>query len=541
MEQTSDLPTTELLPLLREARALLDVYQRGQADEVLTRALGLVAAKGLLQQSAPELQALHELACETAFLRNDYARALQHGEEALAIALRLGDKLREALALSWTGAALTQMSHYAEALDRLHAAIELLRTLGQEPLACRALNYLAIVHEELGDVPKALATYERSAEMARLANDQDMLGRALSNLGEAYVTLKRPQEAHEILLRALEVVEPRGDLTHLAWCRLALARLELDAGNEEGALRLLVAAVPAAEQSGAGRTLAEVLSVLGALRARRGEREEALQLLQRSLDIFRDLGIQREIFRTHLVLSEALERLGDFRDALQHHKEFSRVRAEVVDDMARSQLARLTSRYELERAHARQEIERLRNVELAAANARLAEQALELRELSRRDGLTGLLNRRHLDERIAEEFDRARRYGSPLSVAMADLDLFKAINDSYSHAVGDEVLRRIAALFSNLVRKVDVVARYGGEEFALIFPETPLPAALIACEKLRAAVEGSEWAKVTAGLHVTVSLGVARASDLASWEALLAAADARLYEAKHRGRNQVAG
>jgi len=529
-------PANELLAHLRKARGLLDTYQRSRADEVLSLALPLLDGADRWQR-----QGLHELVCETAFLRNDYARALRHGEEALTLSRQLGDRLREALAQGWTGAALTQMSRYAEALDRLHAAIDALMVLGQEPLACRALNYLAIVHEELGDSDKAIETYERSAAMSRLAGDDDMLGRALSNLGEAYVTLRKPKEAHETLQKALEVVEPRGDQVHIAWCRLALARLELDTGNEEKALTLLVAAVPPAEASGAARTLAEVLSVLGALRAKRGERDDALPLLSRSLNIFRDLGIQREVFRTHLVFSEALEQLGDFKDALTHHKSYARIRAEVVDDVARAQLASLTSRHELEQSRAQQEIERLRNVELAAANMRLADQARELGELSRRDGLTGLLNRRHLDERLSAEFDRARRYGSPLSVAMADLDLFKVINDTHSHAVGDEVLRRTAGVLLTALRKVDLVARYGGEEFALVFPETQLAQALIACEKLRASIEATEWAEVAPGLHVTISVGVASGTGFTSWEALLAAADARLYEAKRRGRNQVSG
>ncbi len=529
-------PANQLLAHLGKARGLLDLYQRGKADEVLSLALPLLESAEPVQR-----QLLHELVCETAFLRNDYARALKHGEEALALSRQLGDRLREALSLGWTGAALTQMSRYAEALDRLHAAIDALVVLGQEKLSCRALNYLAIVHEELGDWNKAIETYERSAAMARLAGDDDMLGRALSNLGEAYVTLKQPQQARDILQQALQVVKPRGDQVHVAWCRLALARLELDTGNEEKALELLLAAVPPAEASGAARTLAEVLSVLGALRAKRGEREVALQFLSRSLNIFRDLGVQREVFRTHLVFSEALERLGDFKEALTHHKAYARIRAEVVDDVARAQLASLTSRHELEQSKASQEIERLRNVDLAAANLRLADQARELGELSRRDGLTGLLNRRHLDERLAEEFDRARRYGAPLSVALADVDLFKAVNDIHSHAVGDEVLRRIAGQLVTVLRKVDLVARYGGEEFALVFPETQLPQALIACEKLRATIERTEWTEVAPALRVTVSVGVASGTGFTSWEGLLAAADAQLYEAKRRGRNQVSG
>lgn len=211
---TSDeahLLADELPALMHKARALLDAYQRQRADELLAPAFTRAAG-------APErlLYELHVLACEAAFVRNDYRRASQHAGQALRLARALGSRRDELLALGWDGAALAQQSRYTEALERLHPAIEGLKQLGQEQLACRALNYLAVVHEELGDSQAALATYQRSAQMARLAGDDDMLGRALSNLGEALVTLRRPEEAEPLLREALSVVEPRGDLVHIS-------------------------------------------------------------------------------------------------------------------------------------------------------------------------------------------------------------------------------------------------------------------------------------------------------------------------------------
>ncbi len=124
------------------------------------------------------------------------------------------------------------------------------------------------------------------------------------------------------------------------------------------------------------------------------------------------------------------------------------------------------------------------------------------------DALTGLANRRRLDQRLADEFALALRHGRPLAVAMADLDHFKTVNDRFSHAVGDAVLRAIAKLLSAQVRHTDLVARFGGEEFVIVLVETDAAAALRVCEKLRAAVANHAWTAIHPALALTMSIGV---------------------------------
>jgi diguanylate cyclase (GGDEF)-like protein len=154
------------------------------------------------------------------------------------------------------------------------------------------------------------------------------------------------------------------------------------------------------------------------------------------------------------------------------------------------------------------------------------------------DDLTGLYNRRHLDERLEREVQMARRNGDQVSLVLLDLDHLKRINDTFGHPVGDAVLRHVGATLREVVRTVDVCARYGGEEFAVILPYTDLEEALLTAERIRAALSDMPLPPVG---RVTASLGVATfpeiASDVAS---LVEEADRALYAAKRAGRNRVA-
>ncbi|RFU44731.1 GGDEF domain-containing protein [Paraburkholderia sp. DHOC27] len=167
----------------------------------------------------------------------------------------------------------------------------------------------------------------------------------------------------------------------------------------------------------------------------------------------------------------------------------------------------------------------------------------ELVRLAATDPLTGLSNRRVLDARLDEEWRRARRNGSPMSVLFVDVDHFKRFNDTYGHAAGDEVLAAVSECIDSVVRRsVDLVARYGGEEFAVVLPDTAEAGASLVAEKIRKKVQGMQFDH-GASDHGTVTVSVGCATRLPSKGGsaleLMAAADQQLYEAKSAGRNQV--
>ena len=172
--------------------------------------------------------------------------------------------------------------------------------------------------------------------------------------------------------------------------------------------------------------------------------------------------------------------------------------------------------------------------ELAEANDKLQRMAIT-------DGLTGLYNRAHLEQRLREMFEHSSRLHEPISCAMFDLDHFKSVNDSYGHQAGDAVLQQLASLLKEAARDIDIVGRYGGEEFMVLLPGTVLDAAVTFAERARQLVEERVFTFEGGSLRRTLSCGVA------GWphpriqhrEQLVKAADDALYVAKELGRNRV--
>lgn len=175
-------------------------------------------------------------------------------------------------------------------------------------------------------------------------------------------------------------------------------------------------------------------------------------------------------------------------------------------------------------------------IAVAMDRTTMKDRAGEYEQLSVTDALTGLLNRRYLEERLAEESLRSSRHGFAMSLLMLDVDHFKSYNDAFGHPAGDTALRIVADVLKDTLRGADVAARYGGEEFAVLLPQTSMAEAAQIAERLRQRIENARFPK----REVTVSIGIAgSSSELNDPKELVAAADIALYEAKHEGRNRV--
>ncbi|MGB5324333.1 MAG: GGDEF domain-containing protein [Pseudomonadales bacterium] len=169
---------------------------------------------------------------------------------------------------------------------------------------------------------------------------------------------------------------------------------------------------------------------------------------------------------------------------------------------------------------------------------RARQRIVEQRDKLLRDALTGVANREAYEIRLADEYKRWKRYQRPLSMVVADIDLFKQVNDNYGHAAGDKVLKIVAKIMSQQLRESDFVARYGGEEFVFLLPETNLAAAALAVEKVRAAIARSPFNFRQQPVPISSSFGVAEFAGKDTPELVFERADKALYRAKHAGRNR---
>jgi diguanylate cyclase (GGDEF)-like protein len=195
-------------------------------------------------------------------------------------------------------------------------------------------------------------------------------------------------------------------------------------------------------------------------------------------------------------------------------------------------LARVKSLLRIKHLH--DELE-LKVKELEIAQSKLIQLAIT-------DGLTELYNYRYFKEQLTQEIIRAKRHNNNLSIAMIDIDYFKNYNDTHGHPAGDLVLKTIAELLRNNIRKIDIAARYGGEEFALILAETDKQAASFVANKIKNLIEKQkfDYEETQPNGKLTISMGIATfPEDAISLDALVKMADQRLYRAKKAGRNRV--
>ena len=302
-----------------------------------------------------------------------------------------------------------------------------------------------------------------------------------------------------------ELVSAIEDIRVLAGAALARSRDEFGGFLKEMSERL-------------DRTAAALAEDGGGTLARRGSAIELDAVLLESVGAIRnDVATATDLEQLKHEVSMRVEAIGTALDSFREREE--RLLA-VSEAAART----LSERVEVLRA------------QTGAAEALLVEQ----RRLALTDPLTQLPNREALNGQLSREEERYRRYGRPLSLAVCDIDRFKAVNDRYGHATGDAVLREVAACLRESLRETDFVARFGGEEFVILLPETAPEQAAGALDTVRMAVAARRVeCRGAAPLNVTVSFGVACFGEGDDAERVFIRADAALYQAKGAGRDRV--
>ena len=497
----------------------LDELLRQDAPAALQRAHELLDAAGtesdnvayqsiLLTKGAAQVR-LGDTEDGARVMREVKAWAEEHGENALLA--RCHRRI---------SAHLGRIGDPALMLEHAVAAVELLDTDTSDLIRTDHLLGLADALGASGAYDDAIRRYEEVANMADRCGDGYVRLRVLNNL--AFTQYQAGMGAEAVITAERLLAQAAADGQRLQSHDVdTIARAYTAVGRFDDAIAILEP-VCAAEADGedcdgivlALLTLTEVRRLSGNLDAAQASLDQCRLLIEKYVLT----GQRTESLREQAELHAAR---GDYREAYETFRAFH-----IADNEVRA----------LERDRRGRTLHAM----FEATEARRSSDFF--RELSARDALTGLHNRRHLDSRLTELLAEVEQNGTHLTVGLVDVDHFKRINDTRSHAVGDEVLRRVAGVLEAAAAGVEggLAVRMGGEEFLLLLPGVDRREGVERLDRLRREIAEHAWADVTEGIAVTVSIGVAAApADEVDRTALLALADRNMYAAKRRGRDRV--
>ncbi len=464
---------------------------------------------------------------------------LDSGEAAVPLLHRTDQIDRQVEVLRWMTIAASELGRFDLALSCANESCRVAEASGQQGPLALSLMALGICIERMGDPWQAHRLVEEARLLMQGENNPYAQSMILNNLCASYIGAfyllrggATPAEARSVLEKAVAhareamplVAQMKNNSILCAIVEGNLAEALIHLGECDEAEQLLDCALGRVLEQGNTAHGWRIRYARGELLLARGDAAGASRALTALWQELQGSEQTNTLTRVHDALYRSWRALGDQARALTHLEGFAALERKRVVAQLQAQSRLFVTRIEAERARFEAQAERLR--------------AAEFESESQRDQLTGLGNRRHLERRMPLVLASAAATHSPLSVALIDLDHFKHINDRFGHAIGDQVLARIADLLRANTRSTDMLVRLGGEEFLIVFTDTALALAQEVSERLREQVQSHDWSTIAPDLGVTLSIGLTTAPpyDLA---ALSQSADQALYQAKSGGRNRV--
>lgn len=461
--------------------------------------------------------------------------AMEHIHEALGLFHEFEDETLLNLARFVHGRVLVQLGLSDEAYVEMSKVAKWAKTNRDLEMYVRAQDWMAIVFVLASNFEKAAALFEEIQGFQDTHQFENLksiipLHRGFFHTRYAdHMMEQGDEQAHrdnfEIAMmwtrQAIDAAFEIGDSWYqfTSLCNAAECAAVLEQFDEAEALLVRAEALPKSLMDiGAVHFLYTKSEVAN----RRGDHKTAIEAGLQALDFAKENPDADNVMNAQRRLAEAYESAALFEEALTAHKAYHALykkslarRAYWQDRLAQYKANVKKMRHQLERA----------NVQVA-----------EMTAAAYKDALTGLGNRRAFDASLRE---LEKEHSGGFAIAILDIDHFKRVNDNYSHLVGDDVLRHVADIMEEGVRGKDKVLRIGGEEFAILLPKTNLDNAVRVCERIRQHVESWDWPSIAGDLKVSISCGVALASEAETVHDAYALADARLLKAKSNGRNRT--
>lgn len=560
--------------VLDEARELA-ARNPAAALELLDRAIpGFESRAG----AGPELARLLHLRAELLRGAGQFERARADIERYGELISPTGGPEAAGEVLYILGTLEAEQGRLGEALELFHEARQLVSQGGDANLQARVYNALGITLNFAGDQAGAREYFAQALEIARNAGEERLVATLLSNLAAVLTVLESPEAGIAHYREAITIAEQHGRTSFVALQRGLICEQLLALGELDEAERYCKEALPVLEATGQVRYLAGLLMVVGDLAAARGEPARALEHFERSLATAGGLAPSVEV-QVLEKMAELHAAEGQWQPAAETYRRLfdqrARMRVQEREDLIRelevaSQLEHRDNEIEMLRLRGELQATKIsqRNSmllalliglglavlsalgawrayrdkarlqqRLAARNVELEDALERISDLARHDSLTGLLNRRALEEMGWQEIWRAKRMLSPLALIAADIDFFKQVNDAHGHVVGDEVLQQMAGRLRESFREVDLLARWGGEEFVLVLPDIRPEQAVDAIERLRAGLAARPFQTSIGPISLTMSFGVSEVrGDL---DQAIGQADRAMYQAKQEGRDRI--
>ncbi|MBN1196624.1 MAG: diguanylate cyclase [Candidatus Aminicenantes bacterium] len=555
-------------------QALLELDRNAEAEVVLKSLLGELTADA---ESDPLL--ISRTALGLGKTLNHQSRPSE-GEAALTLALRqlpenAPPEIRARILLEMTRV-MIYLGEPINAADQATEALEWAKAHNLNQIALQARYLLGYAYRNQDDITAARPHFQNAREEARRLGDLRYEILSMNELGNLLVMEKKPDAAMKIKQEALDRARKINDDYLVSICLHDIGYALILGKKYSRALEIYRSIIQRETALENPRAINMAKLNITYIYSEMGRWREALELAEQTLDSVRrnQLGELEPKLLEQVI--DLLERQGRNAEALKRQKELTELNDRKFRRELERKLTEIRDRYRLMEQESEIRILRqdkeIRSLQLGRqrililsmiglafflllmavlaffgyrtkrrANCNLEILNRRLDELSRHDALTKLSNRRDMMEKLQILKARADRDGSPLSMLMIDMDLFKSINDTWGHEQGDRVLQAVARTLRERIRGQDLLARWGGEEFLVALAGTARKGALQAAEQLRRAVEITALQVDGATISVTITVGVAQYKPKEDLQTVITRADNQLYEGKRAGRNRVSG
>ncbi|MDX1626518.1 MAG: GGDEF domain-containing protein [Wenzhouxiangellaceae bacterium] len=559
--------------VLAEAR-LLAVTDAEAAIELLSERIAPDLPASMAEFQAPLIELRAELLRDSGRL----APAAADAARLTDLAEALDDPALDGRAQFLRGTIQAENGNLANALERFHAARSRFEATGMQRELARTLNALGVTHNFLGDAERARQYFDAALPQARSAGDAGLELAVLGNLALIIGELEGPVAGLAAHRATLEIARRHENSTQEAYQLANICSRLVETGRLEQAEQTCPNAVQRLEVLGHARVLAGARMSVGDLHRAQGRTDEALRTYRETLELAAGAipSVEEEVLRR---LSALLVQSGDVQAGFMHFQRYMALKEQkLVAEQARRvreleldyQVGQRDREIEMLQSGSERQADRLRRRnwmlaglstaflvsavlalfswralhvkstlerELAGQNRSLQRAVETIGRMAQHDSLTGLLNRRTFLAQASREIERCRREGCALTVAMADIDHFKQLNDRHGHAFGDDVLKKTAERMQAALRNRDLVCRWGGEEFVFLLADTDADMAEKAVERIREKIAQVDVRVDGQRLPITLTFGVCEVEDQLG--DAIDRADRAMYRGKHEGRDRV--